>query len=284
MANRNSKAGEFADDSKEAIRNLPEFNTGTNTNSRVLVTEADTDNTAKFYNEHKEAARPLTPEIVHALTRRNFWYLLCQTWWISFLIHLDESTLSQASTMGIFDDVNMTKKQYNDLFVLYYTGYLVGLWPGAWIAQRIGHKHFITGSLFIWALLVGVHPAVKTGQQLMAVRFLLGLVSFVLHPISDIDSCLDGLTNHSIHYGASPVVFPSKEQPVGSAPLVVCRQCRQRTTHYGGIQVDYRRGKWRACSRHCILEMDEYHVRYYHFCYFRPPGHICTSLLQLPVS
>lgn len=182
MANRNSKAGEFADGSKEAIGNLPELNTGTNTNSRVLVTEADTDNTAKFYNEHKEAARPLTPEIAYALTRRNFWYLLCQTWWISFLIHLDESTLSQASTMGIFDDVNMTKKQYNDLFVLYYTGYLVGLWPGAWIAQRVGHKHFITGSLFIWALLVGVHPAVKTGQQLMAVRFLLGLTASQIIP------------------------------------------------------------------------------------------------------
>ncbi|WVO25119.1 uncharacterized protein IAS62_006505 [Cryptococcus decagattii] len=166
MANRNSKAGEFADGSKEAIGNLPELNTGTNTNSRVLVTEADTDNTAKFYNEHKEAARPLTPEIAYALTRRNFWYLLCQTWWISFLIHLDESTLSQASTMGIFDDVNMTKKQYNDLFVLYYTGYL----------------HFITGSLFIWALLVGVHPAVKTGQQLMAVRFLLGLTASQIIP------------------------------------------------------------------------------------------------------
>lgn len=79
--------------------------------------------------------------------------------------------------MGTFKDVHMSKNEYNDLFVLFYAGYLVALWPGAWISQRVGHKHFTTGSLFLWALLLGVHPAVKTGKQMMAVRFLLGMVS-----------------------------------------------------------------------------------------------------------
>src|SRR5699024_5704749 len=98
-------------------------------------------------------------------------------WWISFLIHLDRATLSSASTMGIFKDVKMTKNEYNQLFIVFYVGYLVALWPGAWVSQRIGHKRFITGSLFCWAELVGVHPAVRTGREMMAVRFLLGLVA-----------------------------------------------------------------------------------------------------------
>lgn len=78
--------------------------------------------------------------------------------------------------MGIFKDVKMTKNEYNKLFIVFYVGYLVALWPGAWVSQRIGHKRFITGSLFCWAVLVGVHPAVRTGREMMAVRFLLGLV------------------------------------------------------------------------------------------------------------
>jgi hypothetical protein len=142
-----------------------------------IVDERDTDDTTIFYNTNKDKVRPLTPEAEGKLVRKNFWCLLSQTWWISFLIHLDKSTLSQASTMGIFKDVQMSKNEYNELFVLFYAGYLVALWPGAWISQRVGHKHFITGSLFLWALLLGVHPAVKTGKQMMAVRFLLGMVS-----------------------------------------------------------------------------------------------------------
>lgn len=142
-----------------------------------VVDEGDADDTTLFYNKNKNNARPLTPEARGKLVRKNFWFLLIQTWWISFLIHLDKSTLSQASTMGIFEDVSMSKNEYNRLFILFYAGYLIALWPGAWISQRIGPKYFITGSLFLWALLIGVHPAVRTGRQMMAVRFLLGMVS-----------------------------------------------------------------------------------------------------------
>lgn len=73
--------------------------------------------------------------------------------------------------------VRMSKNEYNQLFMLFYVGYLVALWPGAWLSQRVRHNHFITGSLFLWALLLGIHPVVKTGKQMMAVRFLLGMVS-----------------------------------------------------------------------------------------------------------
>lgn len=83
--------------------------------------------------------------------------------------------------MGIFRDVDMSKSEYNELFILFYAGYLIALWPGAWLSQRIGHKHFITGSLFCWAVLVGIHPAVKTGRQMKAVRFILGLVGVLLY-------------------------------------------------------------------------------------------------------
>lgn len=142
-----------------------------------LRTKQDIDDTTLFYNEHKGSVEPLDEKGVSRLNRKNFWFLLSQTWWVAFLIHLDKSTLSQASTMGIFKDVSMTKNEYNDLFVLFYTGYLIALWPGAAIAQRVGHKYFISVSLFLWALLLGMHPLVKTGKQMMALRFLLGMVS-----------------------------------------------------------------------------------------------------------
>lgn len=141
-----------------------------------LVTKRDIDDSTVWYNQHKDSVEPLTPEEQKRLTRKNFWFLLCQTWWIAFLIHLDKSTLSQASVMGLFKDVKDLKDQYNHLFVLFYSGYLIALWPGAIISQRVGHKQFITGSLLLWALLLGMHPLVKTAKQMMALRFLLGMV------------------------------------------------------------------------------------------------------------
>ncbi|OCF39485.1 hypothetical protein I317_06703 [Kwoniella heveanensis CBS 569] len=147
-----------------------------------VVHEGETDDTSVFYNKYKSTVGELDAKTERRLTRKNFWRLMLQTWWIAFLIHLDKSTLSSASTMGIFDDVKMTKNQYNDLFIVFYAGYLVALWPGAYLSQRIGHKYFITGSLFLWALLLGVHPAAKTGKQLMALRFLLGLTESQIVP------------------------------------------------------------------------------------------------------
>lgn len=190
-----------------------------------VVDVRDTDDTTYFYNTNKDKVRPLTAEAEGRLVRKNFWCLLSQTWWISFLIHLDKSTLSQASTMGIFKDVQMSKNEYNDLFVLFYAGYLVALWPGAWISQRVGHKYFITGSLFLWALLLGVHPAVKTGKQMMAVRFLLGMVStssraLLIHELTFADRVPDC----SLNRRSSSSVFPSEEESMGAAPMVGIRK------------------------------------------------------------
>ncbi|KAJ0305353.1 hypothetical protein Brms1b_010849 [Colletotrichum noveboracense] len=74
------------------------------------VSKDEVDDTTLFYNLNKEKAGSFTAEMEGKLVRKNFWFLLGQTWWIAFLIHLDKSTLSQASTMGIFKDVDMTKK------------------------------------------------------------------------------------------------------------------------------------------------------------------------------
>ena len=140
------------------------------------LSRRDVDDTTLFYNQNKDAVGAITPEDEAKLLRKNFWCLLSQTWWIAFLIHLDKSTLAQASIMGIFRDVDMSKNEFNKLFVVFYAGYLIALWPGAVLSQRIGHKHFITCSLLLWSLLLGMHPLVKTGGQLTAVRFLLGMV------------------------------------------------------------------------------------------------------------
>ena len=66
---------------------------------------------------------------------------------------------------------------------LHLSGYLVALWPGAWVSQRIGHKKFILASLFLWALLIGLHCTVTTGRQMTALRFFLGMVGHL--PQSD---------------------------------------------------------------------------------------------------
>ncbi|KAJ6785667.1 hypothetical protein PWT90_00960 [Aphanocladium album] len=146
------------------------------------VTKRDIDDTTLWYNEHKPNARPLEPHEARKVTRKNFWFLLIQTWWVAFLIHLDKSTLSQASTMGILKDVDITHNEFNHLFVIFFAGYLIALWPGAALAQRIGQKQFIVGSLTIWALLLGMHPLAKNYGHLIALRFLLGMAESQIVP------------------------------------------------------------------------------------------------------
>ena len=146
------------------------------TDNQHHVTQKDVDDTTVFYAREKDQVGPLTPELKKKINRKNFWCLLSQTWWIAFLIHLDKSTLSQASTMGIFEDVAMSKSEYNNLFVVFYAGYLIALWPGGFVAQRVGHKYFINASLCLWALLLGLHLVVKNGREMMVLRFFLGMV------------------------------------------------------------------------------------------------------------
>lgn len=203
----------------------------------MVIDQRETDDTTYFYNTNKEHVRLLTPELEGKLIRKNFWYLLIQTWWISFLIHLDKSTLSSASTMGIFNDVKMTKNEYNQLFMLFYAGYLIALWPGAWISQRVGHKYFITGSLFLWALLLGVHPAVKTGKQMMAVRFLLGMVCLQSKQRTrktwiTYKCVLDRITDCAFNRRSPPSLLPTQKESVGSAAMVGLRQsCECHADH-----------------------------------------------------
>ncbi|KAJ3477983.1 hypothetical protein NLG97_g8696 [Lecanicillium saksenae] len=146
------------------------------------VTTRDIDDTTLWYNENKPDARTLEPHEAKKVTRKNFWFLLTQTWWVAFLIHLDKSTLSQASTMGIFKDVNINHDQMNTLFTIFFAGYLIALWPGAALAQRIGQKQFIVGSLTIWALLLGLHPLAKSYGHMIALRFLLGMAESQIVP------------------------------------------------------------------------------------------------------
>lgn len=216
---------------------------GSNTrpgSSRVkMVSKRDIDDTTLFYNTHKDSVKPIDDTGIKRLNQKNFWFLLSQTWWIAFLIHLDKSTLSQASTMGIFKDVQMTKNEYNDLFVVFYTGYLIALWPGAYIAQRVGHKYFITVSLLLWALLLGMHPLAKTGKQMIGLRFLLGMVSGKLDSgikVLEVLIVVDRVANRSIYDCSSPGLLSTQEESLGPVAVVGIRQFRKRPPHHGRLQ------------------------------------------------
>lgn len=207
------------------------------------VTKGEVDDTTVFYNLNKDKVGILAPEAEKRLVRKNFWFLLGQTWWIAFLIHLDKSTLSQASTMGIFKDVEMTKKQYNDLFVMFYTGYLIALWPGAWLSQRTGQKQFIVGSLLLWAFLLGMHPLAKTGKELMALRFILGMVCGLLYIFSlcELDlltflKCSDRVPDRSEYHNPSPGILPSQEEPMGPTSMVGFWKLSQCLAYHGCLQ------------------------------------------------
>lgn len=217
-----------------------------------FVTKRDIDDTTLWYNQHKHTARPLTEKEGRRVARKNFWFLLIQTWWVAFLIHLDKSTLSQASTMGLFKDVHMTKNQknnFNHLFVIFFAGYLIALWPGAALAQRIGQKQFIVGSLFLWAFLLGMHPLATQYSHLIVLRFFLGMVSHIsIQPrrqahanVSSSPSLLGRIPDCPVDHRASPSLLPTQEESLGSAAVVGVWQFCQRPFDHGFVPANPRR-------------------------------------------
>ncbi|SAM03743.1 hypothetical protein [Absidia glauca] len=117
------------------------------------------------------------------LVRKISWTLLPLIWCIVFVQFVDKSIMSVAAVTGLFEDTHINKSQYSWASSVIYLGYLVYQVPNNILIQRLPHAKYLGVLIFLWGVVVAATCVVDSFQQLMGVRFLLGLFEAGTNPI-----------------------------------------------------------------------------------------------------
>ncbi|KAI8341081.1 major facilitator superfamily domain-containing protein [Chlamydoabsidia padenii] len=117
------------------------------------------------------------------LVKKLSWTLLPLVWAIVFVQFIDKTILSVAAGTGLLPDTHINKSQYSWASSVIYLGYLVYQVPNNILIQRLPLSRYLGVLIFLWGIVVSTTCLVKNFQQLMAVRFLLGLLEAGSNPI-----------------------------------------------------------------------------------------------------
>ncbi|KAG9022432.1 hypothetical protein FS837_006358 [Tulasnella sp. UAMH 9824] len=126
-----------------------------------------------IFSGHAEDAT-LDPEVAARIRRKLDWNLLPLLFILYTLQFLDKNSIGAASILGILQDAHLTTNQYNNLGTAFYAGYIVFVYPHAWMMQRFPIAKWIAFNIFLWSIFIGLQCACHSYGGLFALRFLLG--------------------------------------------------------------------------------------------------------------
>lgn len=125
----------------------------------------------------------LTEDLDYAKVRRKIdcWLLpvLCVTYMLQFL---DKLSLNYASAYNLKEDLKLTGNDYGDIAAIFNAGYMVGTIPGNWLIQRVPVAKFTGCALLVWSVLLIGHIGARNYSDMMALRFLLGVMEATISP------------------------------------------------------------------------------------------------------
>ncbi|KAI9302785.1 major facilitator superfamily domain-containing protein [Cunninghamella echinulata] len=134
--------------------------------------------------------------------RKLYWFVLPLIWCVIFIQFVDKAILSVASGTGLLEDTNMTLQQYNWVSGVVYLGYLVYQVPNNILIQILPHSKYLGCIIVLWGIVTCITSICNTFQQMMAVRFLLGLTEAgALPTVYIVLNTLFRRSEHSIVYG-----------------------------------------------------------------------------------
>lgn len=118
--------------------------------------------------------RPLDPQEARRLRNKIDWVVLPLLFSLYILQFVDKGTLGASGVLGIIADNHLSIDQFNTLGSSFYIGYIVFAYPHSWALQRFPVAKYLAANIFLWAVLMGLHPLCKNFGGLFALRFLLG--------------------------------------------------------------------------------------------------------------
>lgn len=137
---------------------------------------------ADLFEELNEAELH-SEDVGYAKIRRkiDIWLLpvLCVTYMLQFL---DKLSLNYASAYSLKEDLRLEGNDYSNIAAIFNAGYMVGTIPGNWLIQRVPVAKFTGVSLVLWSAVLIGHVGARKYGDMMALRFLLGLMEAAISP------------------------------------------------------------------------------------------------------
>ncbi|KAI9742612.1 MAG: hypothetical protein M1818_003753 [Claussenomyces sp. TS43310] len=99
-----------------------------------------------------------------------------------FIKNLDQSNISNAYVSGMKEDLHMNGNQLNLIDVAWTSGYVVGQLPSQLILTRVRPSIWIPSCEIIWTILTFCISAASTSNQVVAIRFFVGLLESIFYP------------------------------------------------------------------------------------------------------
>ncbi|KAI7368721.1 MFS general substrate transporter [Hortaea werneckii] len=140
------------------------------------------------YNEHTEftvmAIRGdnLDPNAEKKLVRKIDLFLLPCIWIVYLLSYMDRSNLGNARVAGMGDDLGITDDTYYLAVVLFQVGYVIAEIPCNMILSRSRPSIFLPIIMVFWGAICILIGIVKTWEQLVGLRFVLGIAEAGFSP------------------------------------------------------------------------------------------------------
>ncbi|CAK4007265.1 major facilitator superfamily transporter [Lecanosticta acicola] len=99
-----------------------------------------------------------------------------------FIKNLDQTNISNAYVSGMKEDLKMNGDQLNLIDVAWTCGYVVGQIPSQIILTKVRPSVWIPSCELVWTILTFCIAATKTSNQVIAIRFFVGLVESIFYP------------------------------------------------------------------------------------------------------
>ncbi|KAK5128014.1 hypothetical protein LTR85_005131 [Meristemomyces frigidus] len=99
-----------------------------------------------------------------------------------FIKNLDQANISNAFVSGMKEDLHMNGNQLNLIDVAWTSGYVVGQIPSQIILTKVRPSIWIPSCEIVWTVLTFCIAACKTSDQVVAIRFFVGLVESIFYP------------------------------------------------------------------------------------------------------
>ncbi|KAI9046447.1 hypothetical protein LZ554_009196 [Drepanopeziza brunnea f. sp. 'monogermtubi'] len=99
-----------------------------------------------------------------------------------FIKNLDQTNISNAYVSGMKEALKMNANELNLIDAAWTTGYVVGQLPSQLILTKVRPSIWIPSCELVWTVLTFCLAAASNSKQVIAIRFLVGLVESVFYP------------------------------------------------------------------------------------------------------
>lgn len=99
-----------------------------------------------------------------------------------FIKALDQTNISNAFVSGMKEDLGMLGNEINMVDAAWTVGYVLGQIPSQIVLTRVRPSIWVPSCELLWTLLTFLLAAAKTSNQVIAIRFFVGLAESIFYP------------------------------------------------------------------------------------------------------